>query len=59
MSFVYSEAFYLKSSLFAAGVLFALQGKVVGNHGDAFAIGGLMCLTAHEGGTVCSMKYVG
>ena len=59
MSFVYSEAFYLKSRLFAPCVFLALQGKVIGNHGDAFAIGGLMCLMAHEGGTVCSMKYVG
>ena len=41
MSFVYSEAFYLKSRLFAPCVFLALQGKMVGNHGDAFAIGGL------------------
>jgi hypothetical protein len=27
--------------LFAPCVFLALQGKVVGNHGDAFAIGGL------------------
>ena len=33
--------FYLKLRLFAPCVFLALQGKVVGNHGDAFAIGGL------------------
>lgn len=48
MSFVYSEAFYLKSRLFAPCVFLALQGKVVGNHGDAFAIGGL-ALDAADG----------
>ncbi len=34
--------------LFAACVLFALQGEVVGDHGDAFAIGGL-ALDAADG----------